>query len=57
MSKCSFCGEKLILGKGKMHVLKSNIIKYFCGSKCEKNWHMGRDPKKIKWTKTFREDK
>lgn len=57
MSKCSFCGEKLGTSEGKMYVLKSNIVKYFCNSKCEKNWYMGRDPKKLKWTKTSREEK
>jgi len=52
--KCSFCGKSLILGKGKMLVLKSGTIRYFCSKKCEKNWRMGRDPKKLKWTKSSR---
>ncbi|MEM0473594.1 MAG: 50S ribosomal protein L24e [Candidatus Aenigmatarchaeota archaeon] len=49
--KCSFCGEKIKPGTGKMYVLKSNVVKYFCSKKCEKNWHMGRDPKKLKWSR------
>lgn len=44
-------------GTGKMFVLKSGSIKYFCSRKCERNWEMGRDPKKTKWTKTFRKGK
>ena len=41
-------------GTGKMLVLKSNKILYFCKKKCEKNWGMGRNPKKIKWTESHR---
>ncbi len=37
-----------------MLVLKSGTIRYFCSKKCEKNWRMGRDPKKLKWTKSSR---
>lgn len=52
--KCYFCGKKIPSGKGKMLVLKSGVIRYFCSRKCEKNWKMGRDPKKIRWTETYR---
>ena len=55
--KCSFCGNKIEPGKGKMFVLKSGTVKYFCSSKCEKNWKLGRNPKKVKWTQTFRKEK
>jgi large subunit ribosomal protein L24e len=54
LTKCSFCGGKINIGTGKMLVLKSGVIKYFCSRKCEKNWKMGRDPKRIKWTEIFR---
>jgi large subunit ribosomal protein L24e len=54
LTKCSFCGGKISIGTGKMVVLKSGVIKYFCSRKCEKNYKMGRDPKKIKWTEIFR---
>jgi len=37
-----------------MLVLKSNRVLYFCKKKCEKNWGMGRDPKKFKWTDAYR---
>ncbi|MDI6826014.1 MAG: 50S ribosomal protein L24e [Candidatus Aenigmarchaeota archaeon] len=49
--RCSFCGGRLSPGRGKMLVLKSGTIRYFCSKKCEKNWKMGRDPKKVKWVK------
>ena len=57
MPKCSFCGNKLPAGKGKMFVTNANRVYYFCSRKCERNWEMGRNPKKIKWTATFRESK
>jgi large subunit ribosomal protein L24e len=38
-------------GTGKMFVKRDGTIFYFCSSKCEKNFNLGRDPKKIKWTK------
>jgi large subunit ribosomal protein L24e len=55
--KCSFCGGKLAPGTGKMLVLKSGVVKFFCSRKCEKNWKIGRDPKKIRWTEIFRKKK
>lgn len=57
MVKCSFCGNNLKPGTGKMLVLKSSSIRYFCSKKCEKNWRMKRDPKKVRWTETFRKQK
>ncbi|OGI15815.1 50S ribosomal protein L24 [Candidatus Micrarchaeota archaeon RBG_16_49_10] len=52
MAKCSFCGNKLESGTGLMLALKSNRVLYFCRKKCEKNWRMGRNPKKLKWTES-----
>jgi len=57
LPKCSFCGEKLKPGTGKMFVTNSNRIYYFCSKKCERNQEMGRNPKKIKWTETHRKEK
>jgi len=57
MPKCSFCGKKILVGTGKMFVTNSNKIFYFCSGKCEKNWKMGRNPKKLKWTEAYRKQK
>jgi large subunit ribosomal protein L24e len=54
--KCSFCGEPLKPGFGKMIVSVTGKITYLCSSKCEKNWKMGRDPKKKKWTKIYKKE-
>ena len=55
--KCSFCGETIPKGRGKMFVKFDGKIFYFCNSKCEKNWNLGRQGKKVRWTKIFREMK
>ncbi|MEM5829188.1 MAG: 50S ribosomal protein L24e [Candidatus Aenigmatarchaeota archaeon] len=49
--KCSFCGENFVESRGKMFVKVSGEIFYFCSSKCEKNFMMGRNPRKVKWVK------
>ncbi|MEM5766382.1 MAG: 50S ribosomal protein L24e [Candidatus Aenigmatarchaeota archaeon] len=49
--KCSFCGRNVIESRGKMFVKTTGEIFYFCNSKCEKNFMMGREAKKIKWVR------
>ncbi len=49
--KCSFCGNTMEIGTGKMFVKKDGLIMYFCKSKCEKNGlGLKRTPRKFKWT-------
>ena len=55
--KCSFCGEEVPAGRGKMLVRISGQKIVFCGSKCQRNSKLGRDGKSMKWTKTFSEFK
>jgi len=52
--RCSFCGETIPKGKGKMFVKNTGQIFYFCNSKCERNAKLGRQGKNIKWTETAR---
>jgi len=52
--KCSFCGKTTPRGRGKMLVKNSGQILYFCDAKCDRNYGMGRDGRKIKWTETSR---
>lgn len=53
--ECSFCGDKLELGTGKMFVKKDGSVLYFCSSKCEKNQlKLRRIPRKVRWTKKFK---
>lgn len=49
--KCSFCGKNIKKGLGKVFVKNDGSVYYLCSSKCEKNYKLGRSPKKIKWVK------
>ncbi|MBE6489029.1 MAG: 50S ribosomal protein L24e [Methanosphaera stadtmanae] len=51
MRTCSFCGEEIPEGTGKMYVRRDGSIYFFCSSKCEKNNKLGRIPRKVKWVK------
>lgn len=54
MVKCSFCGEELIKGTGKMFVRKTGKVLYFCSKKCEKNTlKLERKASDFKWTKFY----
>ncbi|PIN85926.1 50S ribosomal protein L24 [Candidatus Woesearchaeota archaeon CG10_big_fil_rev_8_21_14_0_10_44_13] len=56
MPKCSFCGENLRRGTGKMFVHTDGRIAYFCSMKCEKNMlKLRRNPNTTVWTKRFSE--
>lgn len=52
MAKCSFCGNAIEQGTGKMLVRKDGAISFFCSSKCEKNTAMKRESKYVRWTAT-----
>lgn len=55
MVKCSFCGETLEQGTGKMYVLKEGKILYFCAMKCEKNMlKLKRKARNLKWTNEYK---
>jgi large subunit ribosomal protein L24e len=56
MAKCSFCGGNTPQGRGKMFVKNDGRILYFCNSKCQKNFRLGRVGKNVKWTHTFRKE-
>ncbi len=47
---CSFCGYEIPPGTGIMYVKTDGTILYFCSSKCRKNYLLGRNPRKLKWT-------
>ena len=51
MPACTFCGDELKPGTGKMYVKKEGRILYFCSMKCEKNMiKLGRRALQTKWT-------
>ena len=51
--KCSFCGEEVPKGQGKIFARNDGRVFYFCKPKCERNFKLGRDAKAVKWTKTY----
>ena len=54
MVKCTFCGNNILRGTGKMHVKKDAKILYFCSSKCQKNMlKLRRKPITTRWSTRF----
>ena len=54
MALCSFCGDKIMKGTGKIFVFTSGKIANFCSSKCEKNMlKLNRKSTNLKWTKHY----
>lgn len=54
MAKCSFCGDEVIRGTGKIYVKKEGTMFRFCSSKCEKNLvKLERNPQYTRWTQAF----
>ena len=49
---CSFCGNEVEPGTGKMFVRRDGTVFFFCSSKCEKNLlDLGRVPRTVRWTR------
>ena len=56
--KCTFCGETMVKGKGKMFVKSDGKVLYFCSGKCEKNMlKLKKKPHTTKWTSTYHKQK
>ncbi|HLC81713.1 MAG TPA: 50S ribosomal protein L24e [Candidatus Nanoarchaeia archaeon] len=57
MAKCTFCGEQIEKGTGKMFVYISGKIANFCSNKCEKNLlKLKRKPLETRWTQAYRQE-
>jgi large subunit ribosomal protein L24e len=50
MRTCSFCGGGLEPGTGKMFVKKDGTLFFFCCTKCQNNYRLGRVPRRVAWT-------
>ena len=58
MANCSFCGQGISQGTGKIFVYNTGKTLWFCGSKCEKNMlKLKRTPQNFKWTKFYEKGK
>src|SRR5256714_14118516 len=52
---CSFCGNEIEPGTGKMFIRKDGTVFLFCSHKCQSNMlHLGRPPRWTPWTQAFR---
>ncbi|MEM4330722.1 MAG: 50S ribosomal protein L24e [Candidatus Pacearchaeota archaeon] len=49
MPTCSYCKKEYEIPRGLTEIQKDGTPKFFCSSKCRKNFHLGRNPKKLKW--------
>ena len=47
---CSYCGKQMEPGTGKLFVRKDGAVFYFCSSKCQSNYNLGRIPRRVAWT-------
>lgn len=55
---CSFCGDEIEPGTGKMFVKKDGTVYLFCTNKCSKNMiDMSRVPRTITWTRAYAREK
>jgi large subunit ribosomal protein L24e len=58
MENCSFCGQAITPGTGKMYIKKDARILYFCSRRCEKNLlKLGRNPRHVTFTVEARKAK
>jgi large subunit ribosomal protein L24e len=49
---CSFCGDKIEPGTGRMYVKRDAKIFFFCSTKCYKNMiELKRVPRRTRWSK------
>jgi large subunit ribosomal protein L24e len=55
---CSFCGNEIEPGTGKMYVKVDGTTYNFCKNKCEKNLiDLKRIPRRTRWTQAYGREK
>ncbi|MFQ5837772.1 MAG: 50S ribosomal protein L24e [Thermoplasmata archaeon] len=51
---CTFCGNDIEPGTGKMFIRKDGTIYFFCSGKCQKNMlNLRRIGRKVRWTRRY----
>ena len=48
---CNFCKREIQKHRGITLIKNDGSAQRFCNSKCEKNFLMGRNPRKVKWVR------
>jgi large subunit ribosomal protein L24e len=51
MPTCSFCKKNYENPRGLTLFQQDGSARYFCSSKCNRNFALKRDPKKVNWVK------
>lgn len=55
---CTFCGDEIEPGTGRMYIKKDGVVYNFCTSKCFKNMVvLGRLPRRTTWTQYYSREK
>ncbi|MGQ9588120.1 MAG: 50S ribosomal protein L24e [Thermoplasmata archaeon] len=55
---CTFCGDEIEPGTGRMYIKKDGIVYHFCTSKCFKNMIvLNRVPRRTTWTRYYEREK
>ncbi len=56
--QCTFCGNKIEPGTGKMYIKTDGKTFHFCSNKCQKNMiKMGRKDRETRWTVKYAQEK
>lgn len=51
MTSCSFCGDAIEAGTGKMYIKRDGSVFHFCSAKCQANQvELGRINRHVRWT-------
>ncbi len=51
---CSFCGNPIEPGTGRMYAKKDGTVYFFCKNKCKKNMvDLKRVPRNTRWTQAY----